>query len=84
MTTPWWVRSLSETGPAGWRSPATERASTSPTCFSNTLSVIQTSDNTVVGSIPTGSGPGLVAVTPSGDYLYVTNYSGNTVSVIPI
>ena len=46
--------------------------------------MIQTSDNTVVGSIPTGSGPWLVAVTPSGYYLYVTNYSGNTVSVIPI
>jgi YVTN family beta-propeller protein len=49
----------------------------------NTVSVIDTATNTVVGSpIPVGVGPFGVAVTPDGSKVYVTNATGNTVSVI--
>jgi YVTN family beta-propeller protein len=49
----------------------------------NTVSVIDTATNTVVGSpIPVGRGPFGVAVTPDGSKVYVTNFSLNTVSVI--
>src|SRR5260221_841414 len=52
----------------------------------NTVSVIDTATNTVVGSpIPVGSGPYGVAVTPDGSKVYVTNNSTanpGTVSVI--
>jgi YVTN family beta-propeller protein len=49
----------------------------------NTVSVINTATNTVVGSpIAVGSLPGGVAVTPDGSKVYVANSSSNTVSVI--
>src|SRR6266566_5205754 len=49
----------------------------------NTVSVIATATNTVVGSpIPVGSYPIGVAVTPDGSKVYVTNALDNTVSVI--
>jgi YVTN family beta-propeller protein len=49
----------------------------------NTVSVIQTSDNTVVGSrITVGNEPTGVAVTPDGDHVYVSNRWDDTVSVI--
>lgn len=62
--------------------------------FDNTVSVIATATNTVVGSpIPVGPsiGPtsnvsvlitGGIAITPSGNSVYVVNSGGNTVSVI--
>ena len=45
------------------------------------MSVIATATNTVVGSIPVGSAPFGVAVTPDGSKVYVTN-ERRTVSVI--
>ena len=56
--------------------------------FDNTVSVIDTAMNRVVGSpIPVGSVPRGVAVTPDGARVYVANYGGNgigngTVAVI--
>jgi YVTN family beta-propeller protein len=50
---------------------------------SNTVSVIATATNTVVGSpVPVGNGPQGVAVTPDGSKVYVANFGDNTVSVI--
>src|SRR6516225_7354908 len=50
---------------------------------SNTVSVIDTATNQVVGSpITVGANPLGVAVTPDGSNVYVTNTSPNTVSVI--
>jgi YVTN family beta-propeller protein len=48
----------------------------------NTVSVIDTGTNTVVGTIAVGSGPCGAAVTPDGGKVYVANSVDNTVSVI--
>jgi autotransporter-associated beta strand protein/YVTN family beta-propeller protein len=49
----------------------------------DTVSVIATATNTVVGSpIPVGVSPEGVAVTPDGRFVYVTNFGDGTVSVI--
>ncbi|MFC5200271.1 beta strand repeat-containing protein [Streptomyces kaempferi] len=48
----------------------------------NTVSVIDTTTNTVTATIPVGTSPLGVAVTPNGLTVYVTNVSDNTVSVI--
>jgi YVTN family beta-propeller protein len=48
----------------------------------DTVSVIDTSSNTVVDTIPVGNGPYGVAVSASGTRVYVTNKFDNTVSVI--
>src|SRR5262245_12158139 len=48
----------------------------------NTVSVIDTTSNTVAATIPVGSGAGGVAVTPDGSTVYVANQGDNTVSVI--
>jgi YVTN family beta-propeller protein len=44
--------------------------------------VIRTATNTVVATVAVGLNPSGVAVTPDGQYAYVTNNSDNTVSVI--
>jgi YVTN family beta-propeller protein len=56
-----------------------------------TMSVIQTSNNTVVATIPGFSGPFAISLTPSGRYAYVTNFGSNnfapfgtTVSVVDL
>src|SRR5260370_14680854 len=50
---------------------------------SNTVSVITTATNTVVGlPIPVGLSPLGVAVTPDRSKVYVTNHGSSTVSVI--
>ena len=49
---------------------------------SNTVSVIDTATNTVVSTIPVGSIPFGVGVTPDGSKVYVANQGSNTVSVI--
>ena len=49
---------------------------------SNTVSVINTATNTVIATIPVGSGPQGVAVSPDSTRAYVTNFNSNTVSVI--
>ena len=48
----------------------------------NALSVIRTSDNTVIATIPVDEWPWGVAVSPSGEYVYVSNIADDTVSVI--
>ena len=49
----------------------------------NTVSVIDTTSNTVVGSpINVGSEPAAIAITPNGEFAYVANSGSNTVSVI--
>ena len=49
---------------------------------SATVSVINTATNTLAATVPVGSSPGYVAVTPSGAYVYVANQASNSVSVI--
>src|SRR5690242_10546257 len=52
---------------------------------SNNVSVIATASNTVTATIPVGSYPGGVAVTPDGSKVYVANgnqVSNGTISVI--
>ena len=49
---------------------------------SDTVSVVQTSDNTVVDIISVGDFPRGVAVIPNGRYVYVANGFDNTMSVI--
>ncbi len=47
-----------------------------------TVSIINTSTNTVASSINVGTNPFGVAISPDGTRVYVTNYGSNTVSVI--
>jgi len=49
---------------------------------SNNVSVIDTTSNTVLTTIPVGSSPYAVAATPNGTRVYVTNANGNSTSVI--
>lgn len=49
---------------------------------SNTVSVLNTSSNSVTATIPVGPNPVSVAVSPSGSRAYVTNAGSNSVSVI--
>jgi YVTN family beta-propeller protein len=49
---------------------------------SNTISVINTANNTVVETIPAGKGPFDVAVSADDHYLYVTDQGSETVSTI--
>ncbi|MFA6066739.1 MAG: YncE family protein [Candidatus Babeliaceae bacterium] len=56
-----------------------------------TISIIRTSDNTVVGTITGFSGPFAIAITPDGTRAYVTNFGSNnfapigtTVSVVDL
>lgn len=56
-----------------------------------TISIIRTSDNTVVGTIPGLFGPFDIAITPDGLFAYVTNFGSNnfepygtTVSVVDL
>ncbi|MFF3159277.1 putative Ig domain-containing protein, partial [Streptomyces sp. NPDC057910] len=49
---------------------------------SNNVSVIDTGSNTVTATVPVGTTPQGVAVTPDGTHAYVTNNGSNNVSVI--
>jgi YVTN family beta-propeller protein len=49
---------------------------------SDNVSVIRTSDDAVVATIPVGGAPRAVAITPGGGRAYVANLSSNDVSVI--
>ena len=49
---------------------------------SNNVSVIDTATNTLVATIPVGTIPFAVAVTPDGTHVYVANEGSNNVSVI--
>jgi YVTN family beta-propeller protein len=48
----------------------------------NTVSVIDTATNKVTATVPVGSGPSKVAITPDGTKVYVTNVGSDDVSVI--
>src|SRR5207302_10648099 len=48
----------------------------------NALSIVDTSTNTVVATVPVGTVPIGVAVTPDGSGVYVANSGDGTVSVI--
>ncbi len=61
--------------------PGTELAYI-PNFGDNTVSVINTSTNTVVTTITVGTSPLGVTVSPDGNRVYITNYDGGTVSVI--
>lgn len=49
---------------------------------SNTVSVIDTSSNSVVTTVPVGAGPVEAAGSPDGTRVYVTNQNANTLSII--
>ncbi len=49
---------------------------------SSSVSVIDTATNTVVATVPVGSGPFGLEVTPDGAFVYVANVGSNSVSVI--
>lgn len=48
----------------------------------NTVSVIDPATNSVIATVPVGSNPKGIAVTPNGGFVYVVNQLGNSVSVI--
>jgi YVTN family beta-propeller protein len=48
----------------------------------NAVSVIDTVSHAVVATIPVGTNPQTVAITPNGSFAYVTNPGNNNVSVI--
>ncbi len=47
-----------------------------------TVQVINTATNSIISNITVGNNPTGIAITPNGQYVYVTNYGSNTVSVI--
>src|SRR5262245_43858304 len=49
---------------------------------SNTVSVIDTSTNTVTANIPVGNGPGGVVASPDGTRVYVADFNVSAISVI--
>jgi len=49
-----------------------------------TVSIIQTSDNTVIKTVKVGDLPSSIAAEPNGNYVYVTNRESDTVSVIRV
>src|SRR5204863_10189539 len=61
--------------------PAQTRAYTT-NLSSNNVSVIDVASNTVIDTIPVGSGPVNIAISPDSRRAYVTNNFGNTISVI--
>lgn len=71
------VNLVISTGPAG-RAPFAYVANYD----SNTVSVIETATNIAVASIPVGSRPVGVAISPDGAFVYVANQNSSTVSVI--
>ncbi len=55
------------------------------TASQGTVSVIETKTNTVVSQIVgLGLSPDAIAISPNGQFAYVTNYSSNTVSIIAL
>ena len=53
-----------------------------PNELDDTVSVINTVTNSVVATVPVGSGPVGIAVNPAGTHAYVTNRKDSTLSVI--
>jgi 40-residue YVTN family beta-propeller repeat len=50
--------------------------------FDNTVSIIRTSDDQVIATVPVGDAPVGIAITPDGIKAYVANSGSDTVSVI--
>ena len=48
----------------------------------HSVSVVDTSTNTLTATVPVGTNPQGVAITPDGNFAYVPNYGSNDVSVI--
>src|SRR5574339_414917 len=48
----------------------------------NTVSVIDTAAGKVIASVPVGTRPDGVAITPDGKFVYTANFEADTVSVI--
>jgi len=55
-----------------------------PDPYLNSVAVINTQTNTVVGAIQVGGGPAGIAVNPAGTRVYVTNAESSNVSVIDV
>ncbi len=53
-----------------------------PNTDDNTVSVLDLNTNSVTATLPVGSSPYGVSVTPDGKKVYISNYGDNTVSVI--
>ncbi len=53
-----------------------------PSAGNGTVSVVDTSTNSVVASIPVGSAPLAAAIHPAGGPVFVANYGSNSVSII--
>lgn len=53
-----------------------------PNTFANTVSVVDTSSDTITATIPVGQWPYYTAVTPDGSQVFVPNNRSSTVSVI--
>ncbi|WP_158545140.1 YncE family protein [Dyella monticola] len=51
-------------------------------CLDNTVSVVDMATNTVSATVPVGSNPLSIAVSPNGAAVYTANEGDNTVSVI--
>jgi YVTN family beta-propeller protein len=49
---------------------------------SDTVSVIDTGNNTVIATITVGEAPERIAITPDGQAIFTANHDDNTVSVI--
>jgi YVTN family beta-propeller protein len=49
---------------------------------SNTVSVVNTATNSVIATVPVGTGPQGLAVNPTGTRVYVVNAGAGSVSVI--
>ena len=49
---------------------------------SNTVSIIDSSSNRVIGTINVAGGPHGIAYNPDNNYMYVTGQDSNTVSII--
>ncbi len=60
----------------------TVRPSLTTTVRPSNANVSVTTTPSLVDTIPVGSGPSGIAIAPSGNYAYVTNWNNNTVSVI--
>lgn len=55
------------------------------TAFKGTVNIIDIQKNQVVSPvIEVGLSPSAIAISPNGQFAYVTNYTSNTVSVIPL
>jgi YVTN family beta-propeller protein len=59
-----------------------EAISAVPPFIPGTVSVFYTKDNSPVKTVTVGMNPSAIAITPKGDFAYVTNFSDNSFSVI--